>query len=140
MIKMEFHDNASIPIKNISIYIRNMSMYVKTCQFISNTFTFMSEICQIMTETCQVTSKTWYDISCHKSMSPYIKNSHIYLQNITQSCWKVGAQLTFLTLTWSIFDRFSKFFFPLKAYENCHFARKWICKCAPCAPASSGPA
>ena len=37
------------------------------------------------------------------------------------------------------FARFSKFFFPLKAYEICHLAKKWVCSCAPCAPASTAP-
>ena len=30
---------------------------------------------------------------------------------------KVGAQFTFLSLSWSIFDQFSNFFFLLKAYD-----------------------
>ena len=52
---------------------------------------------------------------------------------------KVGAQFTFLSLSRPIFDWFSKFFFPLKAYENCHLAKKWLHSCAPCAPASTAP-
>ena len=56
------------------------------------------------------------------------------------SSWKVGAQFTFLPLTRSIFDGFSKFFFLLKACFNCHFVKKWMRNCAFCAPSSADPA
>ena len=49
---------------------------------------------------------------------------------------KVGVQFTFSTLSRSFFDRFSKFFFPLEAYENYHLARN----CTSCTPASTTPA
>ena len=35
----------------------------------------------------------------------------------------VGAQFTFLPLSWSIFDELLKFFFRLKAYENYHYSQ-----------------
>ena len=52
------------------------------------------------------------------------------------SCWKVGAQFTFLSLTQSIFDGFSKIFFLLKTGLNCQFVKKWALNCAPCAPSA----
>ena len=52
---------------------------------------------------------------------------------------KVSVPFTFLSLSQSIFDRFSKFFFPLKVYENCNWAKYWVRNGAPCAPASTVP-
>ena len=51
----------------------------------------------------------------------------------------MGAQFTFLSLSRPMFDRFSKFFFSLKAYENYHLAKKSVRSCAPCAPAPAVP-
>ena len=38
------------------------------------------------------------------------------------SCSILGAKFAFLPLSWSIFDLFQKFFFPMKAYENYNLA------------------
>ena len=43
-----------------------------------------------------------------------------------RSCWKVGAQFTFLPLSGSNLDQFSKFFFLLKADFNCQVVKKWF--------------
>ena len=41
-----------------------------------------------------------------------------------ESARKMGAQFTFLPLTRSIIDGFSKFFYLLKAGLNCQFVKK----------------
>ena len=51
----------------------------------------------------------------------------------------MGAEFTILSITWSIFDEFSKFFFYLKACENCQFVKKWMPICVPCTPDSACP-
>ena len=45
----------------------------------------------------------------------------------------------FLSLSKSIFDQFSKFFFLLKACLNCYHLKKWVRNSAPCARRSAGP-
>ena len=64
---------------------------------------------------------------------------HYYNLRTGGSCWKVGAQFTFLPLMQSIFNQFSKFFFLLKACLNCYNLKKWVRNCAPCAPSSAAP-
>ena len=52
----------------------------------------------------------------------------------------MDSQFTFLLLTGSIFDKFSKFFFLLKACLNCYHLKKLARNCAPCAPCTSSSA
>ena len=47
-----------------------------------------------------------------------------YFFRAGESCSKVGGQFTFLPLTQSIFDRFSKFFFLMKACLNSYYFKK----------------
>ena len=47
------------------------------------------------------------------------------------NCWKMGAKFTFLPLTWSIFDGFSKLFFLLKAGLHCQLLKKLMRNCVP---------
>ena len=57
--------------------------------------------------------ESWMDWCARRvsGLEIFHSNGDVTLPRVGRGCWKMGAQFTFLPLTWSFFDEFSKFFY-----------------------------